>query len=156
MSAGIYGAPALSPCTPLYLGPPPFSNYCTRTHSPGDIFCFDTAEEQSAFFAGTLEDSGIEYTGNFTDPADVRALLVQAPHMQAKYEELGRKCLKHESGKFLKYVGSAATARDMITMVDAIVGKGALVNYVGISYGTIIGSWFVNSELAHSCWCVSH
>ena len=118
--------------------------------SPGDIFCFDTAEEQNAFFAGTLEDSGIEYTGNFTDLADIRALLAQAPRMQTKYEELGRKCLEHEGGKFLKYVGSAATARDMITIVDTIEGEGSLVNYVGISYGTIIGSWFINSELVHS------
>ena len=129
--------PSLPPLTP------------SNPRSPGDVFCFDSAAEQDAFFAGTLEDTGIEYAGNFTDPADVAALLARAPSTQQLYEELGRRCEAHASGKYLRYVGSAATARDMAAMADALEGPGSLVNYLGTSYGTLIGSWFVNSEFPH-------
>ncbi|RDX55206.1 alpha/beta-hydrolase [Lentinus brumalis] len=111
---------------------------------PGEIFCFDSAVEHAAFFNGTIELTGIEETGNFTDPADVNALLAQAPIMQKKYEELGQKCLSSPSGKYLKYIGTAATVRDIVSMANAIDGPDAPINYYGISGGTIIGSYFVN------------
>ena len=69
------------------------------------------------------------------------------------------------SGANLTYIGSAAAVRDMLAMSDAIEGPGKLVNYFGVrcvgcvgsglyqlcdddfelSYGTIIGAYFVNS-----------
>ena len=116
------------------------------TNRPGEIFCFDSAEAHDAFFNGTVELTGIQYTGDFADPADVRALLAQAPVMQRKYAEVGRKCREGPSGRYLRYVGAAATVRDMVALADALDGEGALVNYVGVSYGTLLGAWFVNSE----------
>ncbi|KAI9058622.1 alpha/beta-hydrolase [Trametes sanguinea] len=111
---------------------------------PGDIYCFDSVEEYDNFWKGTIELNGIEMTGNFTDPADIQALLSQAPIMQKKYEELGQRCLQHPTGKYLKYVGTAATVRDMVALADALDGPEAPVNYVGTSYGTLLGSWFIN------------
>ncbi|KAI0331372.1 alpha/beta-hydrolase [Cubamyces sp. BRFM 1775] len=111
---------------------------------PGDIQCFSSAEEYEAFWNGTIELTGIEMTGDFTDPWDVQRLLSQAPIMQKKYEELGQRCLEQPSGKYLKYVGTAATVRDMVAMADALDGPNAPINYAGISYGTILGSWFIN------------
>ncbi|OSD00757.1 alpha/beta-hydrolase [Trametes coccinea BRFM310] len=111
---------------------------------PGDIFCFDSVEEYNGFWNGTIELNGIEMTGNFTDPADVQALLSQAPIMQKKYEELGQRCMQHPTGKYLKYVGTAATVRDMVALADALDGPDAPINYVGTSYGTLLGSWFIN------------
>ncbi|KAI0689860.1 alpha/beta-hydrolase [Cerioporus squamosus] len=111
---------------------------------PGPVYCFDGIEEYSAFFNGTIELTGIEEAGNFTDPADVQALLAQAPTLQKKYEELGQKCLESPNGKYLKYLGTAAAVRDMISIADVLDGPGAPVNYLGISYGTLIGAWFVN------------
>ena len=66
--------------------------------------------------------------------------------MQQKYTELGARCQQHSSGKYLKYMGTGATVRDLLAMVDALDGPGAPVNYLGLSYGTVIGSWLVNSE----------
>ncbi|KAI0673269.1 alpha/beta-hydrolase [Trametes maxima] len=111
---------------------------------PGDTFCFDTVAEYDAFWNGTIELTGINMVGNFTHQADVDALLSQAPRMQAKYEELGRRCLQHPSGKFLRYVGTAATARDVAALADVFDGPESPINYIGISYGTILGSWLVN------------
>ncbi|KAI0331373.1 alpha/beta-hydrolase [Cubamyces sp. BRFM 1775] len=111
---------------------------------PGDIQCFSSVEKYNAFWNGTIELTGIEMTGNFTNPEDIKALLSQAPTMQKKYEELGKRCLEQPSGKYLKYVGTAATVRDMVAMADALDGPNAPINYAGISYGTILGAWFIN------------
>ena len=75
----------------------------------------------------------------------MKALLNKAPETQTLYEDLGKKCLEHDEGRLLKYVGSTATARDIISMADALEGPDKPVNYVGISYGTLIGSLFINS-----------
>ncbi len=114
--------------------------------SPGGVFCFDSVEQYNEFFNGTIELTGIEETGNFTDPADIEALLSQAPIMQEKYRQVEQKCLDGPSGKFLRYIGTAAAVRDMVSMANALDGPDTPINYIGVSYGTLIGSWFVNSE----------
>ncbi|KAL1943402.1 hypothetical protein VTO73DRAFT_4477 [Trametes versicolor] len=112
--------------------------------TPGEIFCFDSPDEYNTFWNGTIELTGIEMTGNFSDPDDVHALLAQAPVMQAKYDELARRCLRHPSGNFLRYVGTAATARDIVALADALDGPGRPVNFVGTSYGSLLGMWLIN------------
>ncbi|PIL25655.1 hypothetical protein GSI_11405 [Ganoderma sinense ZZ0214-1] len=111
---------------------------------PGEIFCFNSTEEHDAFFNGTIELAGIEYTGNFTDATDIEILYSQASIMQQKYKKLGEKCLSGPSGKYLRYVGAAATVRDLVALADALDGPNQSVNYIGTSYGTLLGSWFVN------------
>ncbi len=125
-------------------------------HRPGDIFCFNSVEEYNAFFNGTIELTGIEETGNFTDPAEIQALLSQASIMQKKYEQVGRKCLHSTNGSLLRYLGTAAAVRDMVSLADAIDGPNVPINYVGVSYGTLIGSWFVNSESCLPCLLGPH
>ncbi|EJF61449.1 hypothetical protein DICSQDRAFT_60485 [Dichomitus squalens LYAD-421 SS1] len=112
--------------------------------TPGEIHCFSSPEEYNSFFNGTLELTGIDYTGAFTDPHDIEHLLARAPLMQRKYEEAGRKCLDGPGERYLRYVGTASTVRDLIAMTDVIEGEGALVNYIGGSYGTYLGARFVN------------
>ena len=102
-------------------------------------------DEYNAFFNGTIELRGIEMSGNFTDQSDIDALLAQADTMQQKYVEVGQRCKEHSDGKYLKYIGTAATARDLVALADALDGPEAPINYFGYSYGTILGSWFVNS-----------
>ncbi|KAJ8494816.1 hypothetical protein ONZ51_g2084 [Trametes cubensis] len=111
---------------------------------PGDIQCFNSDEEYNTFWNGTIELTGIEMTGNFTNPEDIEALLSQAPIMQKKYEELGERCLRQPSGRYLKYVGTAATVRDMVAMADVLDGPTAPLNFAGLSYGTVLGAWFIN------------
>ena len=114
--------------------------------SPGEIFCFDSLEEYNMFFNGTIELTSIEETGNFTDSTDVSALLAQASIMQQKYEEVGKKCLDSPNGKYLKYIGTAAAVRDMVSIANVLDGPDSPINFVGPSYGSLIGSWFVNSK----------
>ncbi len=84
--------------------------------------------------------------GNFTDPVDIQTLLAQAPLMQQKYEELGKRCLENPSGKYMPYLGTPGTVRDLMAMADALDGPGSPVNFFGLSYGTVIGTFLVNSE----------
>ena len=109
---------------------------------PGDTRCFASAEEGAAFFNGTIETQGIEMTGNFTNPEDLNALRSQASIMQEKYTALSQKCLDI-NGDNLKYVGATATARDLAALSDAIDGPGNPVNYIGLSYGTVLGEHFM-------------
>ena len=102
--------------------------------------------EYTAFFNGTIEDMGIEYIGNFTDPTDVQKLLSQAPSFEEKYEQLAQRCLNSTNGKFLRYMGTSATVRDMVAIADVLDGPDTPINYFGISYGTLLGSWFINSK----------
>lgn len=115
------------------------------------MFCFESLDEYDTFFNGTIELTGIEETGNFTYPSDIAALLSQASIMQTKYAQLGQKCLESPSGELLQYLGTAAAVRDMISIADALDGPGAPVNYLGISSGTLLGSWFLGSTLSLSC-----
>ncbi len=114
--------------------------------SPGEIRCFDSLQEYNAFFNGTIEFSGIDELGSFTNSVDIQHLLDQAADMQKKYDEVAKKCLSSSSRRYLKYIGAAAAVRDMVALADALDGPGAPVNYVGISYGTLIGSWLINSQ----------
>lgn len=109
------------------------------------MYCFGSVEEYDALFAGTIQQAGISMHGDFTDEADIARLLDQANGMQEKYEEMAKRCLTHSDGRYLKYVGSAATARDVVALADALDGPGAPVNYFGFSYGTRMGTWLINS-----------
>lgn len=42
-----------------------------------------------------------------------------------------------------RFIGTAAVARDMLTIVDAL-GQGPELNYWGVSYGTVLGQVFVS------------
>ncbi len=49
------------------------------------------------------------------------------------------------NGDHLRFVGTAAVVRDIVGMADLFDGPGALINYLGFDYGTVIGSYLVNS-----------
>ena len=115
-------------------------------HRPGETFCFDGVEDYVAFYNGTIELEGIEELHDFANPADVDAFLAQAPIMLNKFEEVGQRCLRSSQGKYLRYIGNAATVRDMVSIANALEGPDVPINYFGLSYGTFIGATFVNSE----------
>ena len=60
----------------------------------------------------------------------------------ARNEVLARLCEEH-SGEALKHVGTATVVRDLVKLWDALEGGGQ-INFWGFSYGTVIGSYFVN------------
>ena len=95
-----------------------------------------------------MQLTGIEMSGNFTDPEDLQAMFVQAQVTQDRVKQGMQTCLER-NGDMMKYVGTAATVRDMVAMADALDGPGKPVNYYGISYGSLLGNVFLNSKCAH-------
>ncbi|KDQ17322.1 hypothetical protein BOTBODRAFT_30140 [Botryobasidium botryosum FD-172 SS1] len=106
------------------------------------VKCFGSAAAEKELWRGTVPSTGLEARGNFTSQDDLDAFYAQADEVDTLLAELWKRC-DQLSGGILAYVGTAATVRDMVSLADTIEGKG-LINYWGISYGTIVGSYFVN------------
>ncbi|TBU61574.1 alpha/beta-hydrolase [Dichomitus squalens] len=110
---------------------------------PGNVYCIPD-DEYASFWNGTIESTGIHQIGNFTNQTDIQALYSQAPVLDQKWKELGDRCLSGPNATTLGYIGTAATVRDLVGLADAIVGPNSPINYWGLSYGTLVGAWFIN------------
>lgn len=114
--------------------------------SPGAVTCFNSSEEDAAFWNNTV----VSYTnetisGRFND-RDLEELYSQVNSTEQKFTVFTEGCLDGPVGPYLKYLGTSSTIRDLVSLGDSIVGKGEPINYWGISYGTVLGFNFVNSR----------
>ncbi|KAI0665895.1 alpha/beta-hydrolase [Trametes maxima] len=110
---------------------------------PGDVFCLSD-EESISFWNGSIEVTGINWLGNFTNQTDLSNFYSQAPVIDTQYRAAGERCLQGPNGTTLQYIGTAATVRDLVALADAIQGPNTPINYWGLSYGTLVGAWFLN------------
>jgi hypothetical protein len=83
----------------------------------------------------TLAPQGIETTARFSDPQVLSDFMALEPFYDAWYTKFGQACLTRH-GDSLKYVGTAATVRDMVAIADIVDGPDKPINYWGFSYGT--------------------
>ncbi|KAI5826071.1 hypothetical protein K523DRAFT_249774 [Schizophyllum commune Tattone D] len=113
---------------------------------PGPPACFDSAADYYAYYNGTLQVSGIEIRGNLSDDGQVADLYSHVDEMEAKLIGEGQRCAANKNGDKLQYIGTAATARDIVSLADYFEPGVQEINYWGISYGTMLGITFVNSE----------
>ena len=128
--------PSSSPAPPLLI--PRFS--------PGLINCFNSFDEYAQFWNGTLVYPQIDIKTGFSDPADLAYFNSQVPVMDAKWKAFGELCMKFETGQYLPYVGTTATVRDLVAIAEYFDGQGCDINYYGLSYGTTIGNYLINSK----------
>ncbi|GAB1525263.1 hypothetical protein RhiTH_008421 [Rhizoctonia solani] len=105
--------------------------------------CPKTGTEEKAFWEGTIPRAGLEARGNFTDQRDLDAFYEQADEVDVLLEELGKRCIAYSPDTF-QYIGTAAVVRDMVAMHDAIEGSNKPIDFWGLSYGTVVGIYFVN------------
>ena len=84
-------------------------------------------------------------SGRF-DEHDLNELYSQVDSTERKVKDFTEHCQSGPTGAYLKYIGTSSTIRDLVSLGDAIVGKSEPIDYWGISYGTVIGFNFVNSE----------
>ncbi|KAG8931574.1 hypothetical protein FRC02_002502 [Tulasnella sp. 418] len=111
--------------------------------SEPEINCFDKAKDAFEFGQSFYGLKGIEARGNFTNQADIDFLISQTDAITAGIDAWYAIC-EENVGENLKYIGTTAVVRDMVAMADALEGPDKPVNYWGFSYGTTIGSYFVN------------
>lgn len=110
------------------------------------INCFKSIQEYVSFWNGTLVYPGIDIKYGFSDPSDLEYFNSQVNVMDARWKAFGDVCLKQPTGQFLPYVGTTATVRDLVAIAEYFDGKGCDINYYGLSYGTTIGNYLINSE----------
>jgi len=103
-------------------------------------------EEDEAFWKGTVNNYINEtISGRFSE-RDFDELYSQVDLTEQKYKDFTGRCQNGPVGPYLKYVGTSSTVRDLVSLGDALVGKGEPIDFWGISYGTVLGFHFVNSK----------
>ncbi|CAE6456295.1 unnamed protein product [Rhizoctonia solani] len=105
--------------------------------------CFGSAEEEVAFWNGSFIISGPEVKGDFTAQSILDDFYGQVDKSDDLLWRIGEQCATYNPDMF-QYVGTAATVRDMVAMHDALEGSGKPINFWGMSYGTVVGMYFVN------------
>ena len=60
-------------------------------------------------------------------------------------EQVVAHCLTQSGAETMRFVGTAATTRDLVAMVDAFDGPGAPINFLGMYQGTMVGSHLLAS-----------
>ena len=81
------------------------------------------------------------YDGELPDRSNITVALIRECSLKG--------CLSPEfnpESHLFKYMGTVASVRDLIALSDHLQGPGSPVNFWGISHGSIIGSYLINSE----------
>ncbi|CCA67084.1 hypothetical protein PIIN_00919 [Serendipita indica DSM 11827] len=78
--------------------------------------------------------------GNLTQSADVDFFMSQVSAFDNLTMTLNQKMVE-KNGDKLKYIGTCANVRDLVYLVDSMYGEGSDVNFWGLSYGTVIGTY---------------
>ncbi|QRV97907.1 Abhydrolase domain-containing protein [Ceratobasidium sp. AG-Ba] len=106
--------------------------------------CFDSKSDEHKLLGGSMVLDRIEMPSNLPLSKDALASFYgQAPEVDKRLEKLGKQCMDY-SPDVLEYLGTAATVRDMVALHDYLEGQDKPLNYWGLSYGTIIGTYFSN------------
>ncbi|KAG9074210.1 hypothetical protein FRC06_010842, partial [Ceratobasidium sp. 370] len=109
--------------------------------TPG-VDCFASQTAQDIALAHTYTDIGFE-ARNLSDPIDRAVYTQQVRKADAENAAIAELCL-NRTGEALRHVGTATVVRDLELLSRVIEGPETPVNFWGFSYGTVVGSYFVN------------
>ncbi|EIW53437.1 uncharacterized protein TRAVEDRAFT_74763 [Trametes versicolor FP-101664 SS1] len=105
--------------------------------------CFSSPEAHAAFVSNTVLDRGYDVGPNLTDPLNRYHLIEQQRDADALWKAQFEICAQ-TMGDQLKYMGTSTVARDIDYITTLLEGQDALINFYGLSYGTVIGQYLVN------------
>ena len=114
--------------------------------SPGEVYIFNNTAEDAAYWNNTAVTYINETISGRFDKQDLEELYSRVDQTEEKYRDFNERCVNSPSGPYLKYLGASSTVRDLVSLGDAILGQGELIDYWGISYGTFLGFNFINSK----------
>ena len=101
--------------------------------SPGVVTCFDSQEEDDAFWKNTVAKYINETISGKFNERDLEELYSQVDLAEQKYKDFTGRCQDGPVGPYLKYIGTSSTVRDLVSLGDALVGKGEPIDYYGLS-----------------------
>ncbi|PVF95168.1 hypothetical protein CPB86DRAFT_788354 [Serendipita vermifera] len=104
------------------------------------ISLFSSDEEYANFWKQIQGLDRLDARGNLTTPSDIAFFKSQASAFDTMAQSFNTMMIQ-KNGDNLKYIGSCAATRDLVAMVEAIYGRGADVNFWGVSYGTVIATY---------------
>ena len=87
----------------------------------------------------------VTVASKFTEK-EVEDFYATLEHTEAKMAMYSELCKRGPAGRYLQYIGTSSTVRDLVALGDKIVGPGQPINYWGTSYGTVLGFHFINSK----------
>ncbi|KAF9644794.1 alpha/beta-hydrolase, partial [Thelephora ganbajun] len=111
---------------------------------PGEVYCFNNTEEDAGFWEHTPVTYINETIAGQFDKRDLDELYSQVDLTERKFKQFAAHCLSGPVAPYFKYLGTSSTVRDLVSLGDAIVGKGEPIDYWGVSYGTVLGFNFLN------------
>jgi len=120
--------------------------------SPGEVYCFNSTEEDAAFWDNTPVSYINETISGTFDNRDLNELYSEVNLTERKFKDWTEGCQNGPSGPYLKYLGTSSNVRDLVSLGDAIVGNGEPINFWGVSYGSFLGFNFVNSAFSDRCY----
>ncbi|KII86940.1 hypothetical protein PLICRDRAFT_274828 [Plicaturopsis crispa FD-325 SS-3] len=99
-------------------------------------------DEADSFWNDWLWYQGVETNSSLQSTFDLDNFYSHVDKEDALLSDFWDRC-NTVSGDVLPFVGTAANARDVASMADAIDGAGSEINYWGFSYGTILGQYIM-------------
>lgn len=107
------------------------------------VRCFDDQFTYAEFKRNTVLERSYDFASNQSH-AEIRELLItQEREADALLKAQFSRCSK-KMGDDLKYMGTTTVVRDMDLITRTLEGEEALINYYGVSYGSILGQYLVN------------
>lgn len=106
------------------------------------VSCFANAAEEQLFMA-RARDFRLDLPVTLEKYGDVRAdAHRQLEETQALTDAMAAKCIER-TGDALRYMGTDFVVRDIDRLSQIIEGKHKRINYMGFSYGTIVGQYLI-------------
>ncbi|CAE7136267.1 unnamed protein product [Rhizoctonia solani] len=106
------------------------------------VQCFESGTEEAKLWNGSIRRAPLEVRTDFRNATVRDEFYSHVDEVESVLIKFGKQC-NAQSKDMLKYVGTAATVRDMVALHDYLEGDKP-INYWGISYGSILGNFFVN------------
>lgn len=105
----------------------------------GHVDCYGSAAAQRAALGNTVLDQTFEVPDDPGSEAGKAVLVEQQRQVLAQIKMQADLCGRVEGAERLKWMGTTTLVRDMEYLKTALDGEEALINYMGGSYGTIVG-----------------
>lgn len=113
---------------------------------PAPLSCFSNSREEGQFWWGMMTrhlDTPWNNSTDFHERGDM-TLYIDRYEALAEYPRRCHSMQQSVHPDILRYMGTAASVRDLIALADYLQGPGTPVNFWGISSGALIGSYMIN------------